>query len=155
MPNIENKMTVTPALACRCKCDELYFIIFGGVQMIRGIGIDITEIEKIAKSIERDSFQRKVFTPAELEACLEIKNSVECLAGKFAVKEAFMKALGAGIRQEVWFTQIEVLNDESGKPYVIVSGEAEKRLQASGANQIHISISHSGGMAVAVVILEE
>ena len=123
--------------------------------MIRGIVIDITEIEKIAKSIESEAFQRKAFTPAELAACSEIKNRAQCLAGKFAAKEAFMKALGAGIRQEVWFTQIEVLNDEFGKPIIHVSGEAERRLKENGAKQIHISISHSGGLAVAVVILDE
>ena len=123
--------------------------------MILGIGIDISDIDKIAKSIESEAFQRKVFTPAELKSCGEIKNSAECFAGKFAAKEALMKALGAGIRQEVWFTQIEVLNDESGKPYINVSREAEKRLQQSGAKHVHVSISHSGGMAVAVVILEK
>ena len=123
--------------------------------MIRGIGIDITEIEKIAKSIESEAFQRKVFTSAELEICSEVKNRAECLAGKFAAKEAFMKALSAGIRQAVWFTQIEVLNDVSGKPIVNVSGEAAKRLEENGAKQVHVSISHSGGFAVAVVILEE
>jgi holo-[acyl-carrier protein] synthase len=122
--------------------------------MILGIGIDITEIKRVAKSIESEAFQRKVFTPAELKSCGEIKNSAECLAGKFAAKEAFMKALGAGIRQYIWFTQIEVLNDGSGKPYVSVSGEAEMRLQHSDAQQVHVSISHSGGLAVAVVILE-
>ena len=123
--------------------------------MILGIGIDITEIQRIAKSIASEAFQRKVFTPAELKSCGEIKNSAECFAGKFAAKEALMKALGVGIRQEVWFTQIEVLNDESGKPYINVSGEAERRLQQSGAKHVHVSISHSGGMAVAVVILEK
>jgi holo-[acyl-carrier protein] synthase len=123
--------------------------------MVRGIGIDITEVQKIAKSLESEAFQRKVFTPAELKTCSEIKNKAECLAGKFAAKEAFMKALGAGIRQEVWFTQIAVLNDASGKPILHVSGEAEKRLNENGAKQIHISISHSGGLAVAVVILDE
>ena len=123
--------------------------------MIRGIGIDITEVKKIAESIESQAFQQKVFTPAELAACSGIKNRLECLAGKFAAKEAFMKALGAGIRQEVWFTQIEVLSDEYGKPILHISGEAEKRLRENGARQIHISISHSGGLAVAVVILDE
>ena len=122
--------------------------------MILGIGIDIAEIERIAKSIKSEAFRRKVFTSAELRSCDGIKNNTECLAGKFAAKEAFMKALGAGIRQEVWFTQIEVLNDGSGKPYITVCGEAELRLQHSGAQQVHVSISHSGGMAVAVVILE-
>ena len=123
--------------------------------MIRGIGIDITEIEKIAKSLESPAFQQKVFTPAELKICSELKNKAECLAGKFAAKEALMKALGAGLRQGVWFTQIEVVSDESGKPIVHVNGEAEKRLNENGAKQVHISISHSGGLAVAVVILDE
>ena len=132
-----------------------WLIIFFRIKMIRGVGIDITEIEKIAKSVESEAFQRKIFTPAELKKCSEIKNRVECLAGKFAAKEAFMKALGAGLRQDVWFTQIEVLSDESGKPIVHVSGEAEKRLKENGAKLVHVSISHSGGFAVAVVILEE
>ena len=118
------------------------------------IGIDISEIKKIEESIRSEAFQRKVFTPAELKSVEEFKDKAGHLAGKFAAKEAFMKALGAGIRQEVWFTQIEVLNDESGRPYINVTGEAGKQLEASGARQVHVSISHSGGMAVAVVILE-
>jgi len=122
--------------------------------MILGIGIDITEIKKIEESIRSETYQRKVFTLAELKAVDGFKNKAEHLAGKFAAKEAFMKAIGAGIRQEVWFLQIQILNDEFGKPYINVSGEAEKRLQERGAKHIHISISHSGGMAVAVVILE-
>lgn len=122
--------------------------------MIIGIGIDITEIKKIEESIRSDAFQRKVFTPAELKTVEGFKNKAEHLAGKFAAKEAFMKAIGAGIRQEVWFTQIEVLNDEVWKPYVNVNGEAEARLQKTGSKQVHVSISHSGGVAVAVVILE-
>ena len=122
--------------------------------MIIGIGIDITAIEKIEESIRSDAFQRTVFSPVELETVREYRNKAERLTGKFAAKEAFMKALGAGIRQEVWFSQIDVLNDESGKPYLKVSGEAAKRLETSGATNVHVSISHSGGMAVAVVILE-
>jgi holo-[acyl-carrier protein] synthase len=122
--------------------------------MIIGIGIDITAIEKIEESLRSDAFRRKVFSPVELETVREYRNKAEHLTGKFAAKEAFMKALGAGIRQEVWFSQIDVLNEESGKPFLKVSGEAAKRLKTSGATNVHVSISHSGGMAVAVVILE-
>jgi len=122
--------------------------------MILGIGIDITEIKKIEESIRSQAFQRKVFTPAELKAVAGFKKKAEHLAGKFAAKEAFMKAIGAGIGQQVWFAQIEILNDEFGKPFIKVSGEAEKRLEESKSEKVHISISHSGGMAVAVVILE-
>ena len=122
--------------------------------MILGIGIDLVVINEIEESIQSESFVHKVFTPAEMQAVERYRNKAEHLAGKFAVKEAFMKAIGAGIRQEVWFTQIEVLSDESGKPQVQVRGEAGKRLEAVGAKQVHVSISHAGGMAVAVVILE-
>lgn len=122
--------------------------------MILGVGVDITEIKEIEDSIRSEAFVRRVFTLAEMQAVDRYNNKAEHLAGKFAVKEAFMKAIGAGIRQEVWFTQIEVLNDESGKPQVQVKGEAGKRLEGVGAKRIHVSISHSGGMAVAVVILE-
>ncbi len=122
--------------------------------MIIGIGIDITEIKKIEESIRREAFQRKVFTPAELETVNRFESKAEHFAGKFAAKEAFMKAIGAGVWQEVWFSQIEVLNDHSGQPYITASGEAAARLQESGAKQVHVSISHAGGVAVAVVILE-
>jgi holo-[acyl-carrier protein] synthase len=122
--------------------------------MILGVGIDITEIEKIDESLQNEAFQRKVFTPAELKAVEGFKNKADHLAGKFAAKEAYMKALGAGIRQAVWFSQIEVLNDGSGKPVINASGEAARRLELLGATQVHVSISHAGGVAAAVVILE-
>ena len=64
-----------------------------------------------------------------------------------------MKAIGKGIRQEVWFSQIEVLNRETGAAYIVVRGEAERTLSVLGAEWVHVSISHSEGMAVAVVIL--
>ena len=122
--------------------------------MILGVGIDLVEIQKIEVSIQSEAFVSKVFTSAEMQAVDRYKNKAEHLSGKFAAKEAFMKAIGAGIRQEIWFTQIEVLSDESGKPQVQVRGEAGKRLEEVGAKRVHVSISHSGGMAVAVVILD-
>lgn len=122
--------------------------------MIIGVGVDITDIKRMAKSIESEAFQNKVFSPDELKICVEFKRKAECLAGKFAAKEAFMKAIGMGIRQEIWFTQIEVLNRETGQPYLRLNGEAERCLKDLQATGIHISISHSEDNAVAVVILE-
>lgn len=122
--------------------------------MIIGIGIDFTEIQRMEEGLAQEAFLRRVFTPAELASVQQYRNKAEHLAGKFAAKEAFMKALGAGIGQEVWFTQIEVLNEGTGKPYVEVRGEAAQLLETSGSNHIHVSISHSGGLAVAVVVLE-
>ena len=83
-----------------------------------------------------------------------MSNSAERFAGKFAAKEAFMKAIGKGIRQEVWFTQIEVLNHETGQPYIQVTGEAEASLLALNIKTVHVSISHTKHHAAAVVILE-
>lgn len=123
--------------------------------MIVGIGVDLVFISKIAESVKSEVFRRKVFTPVEIESCEAVANSAERYAGKFAAKEAFMKAIGNGIRQEVWFTQIEVLNRETGAPYLNVSGKAEQMLAAMGGEHTHISISHTDGMAVAVVVLEK
>jgi phosphopantetheine--protein transferase-like protein len=122
--------------------------------MIVGVGIDIAHIKRIARDIESEAFQRKVFTPEELETCAHLKKKAQCLAGKFAAKEAFMKAIGMGIRQEIWFTQIEVLNRESGEPCIQVRGKAEQRLKELNATRVHVSISHDYEVAVAIVILE-
>lgn len=122
--------------------------------MILGIGIDLISVSKIAESVKSESFRRKVFTLAEIESCELVANSQECYAGKFAAKEAFMKAIGKGIRQEVWFLQIEVLNRETGAPYIQVNGEAQRTLFDLRAERVLVSISHTEGMAVAVVILE-
>ena len=123
--------------------------------MIDGVGIDLIEIEKIALSILSEAFLRKVFTEAEIEECRSVTNSAERFAGKFAAKEAFMKAAGMGIRQGVWFTQIEVLTEESGAPYLRVKGEMETTLNESGMKKIHVSITHTKNTAAAVVILEQ
>jgi holo-[acyl-carrier protein] synthase len=123
--------------------------------MIVGIGIDLIEIKKIAKEIHSDVYLHKVFTEAEITVCNDSVNSAERFAGRFAAKEAFMKAIGHGIRQGIWFTQIEVLNHENGQPYVRVSGEAEMRFHELGATNIHVSITHTKSAAAAVVVLEK
>jgi len=96
--------------------------------MIIGIGIDLVSIKKIAKCVKSEAFRRKVFTSTEIKSCEAAANVAEHYAGKFSAKEAFMKAIGKGIRQEVWFTQIEVLNHATGAPYIQVSGEVELRI---------------------------
>ena len=123
--------------------------------MIAGIGIDLIDVEKIAKSIDSEVYLRKVFTKAEIEACRAVLNSAERFAGKFAAKEAFMKAIGKGIRQGVWFTQIEVLNEESGAPYIHVNGELEALMKELSVENIHISVTHTNRTAAAIVILEK
>jgi holo-[acyl-carrier protein] synthase len=123
--------------------------------MIVGIGIDLIEVKKIAKNIHSETYLRKVFTEAEIEECRLAANSAERFAGKFAAKEAFMKAIGKGIRQGIWFTQIEVLNEESGAPYVRVNGDMETPMNELGVKNIHISVTHTKSTAAAIVVLEK
>ena len=122
--------------------------------MIIGLGIDLIEIDKISTSLESEAYLHKVFTDAEIEECRSVANAIEHFAGKFAAKEACMKAVGSGIRQGVWFTQIEVLNEASGKPVIQVRGEIGKIIDGLGDVSIHLSITHTRRSAAAVVILE-
>jgi holo-[acyl-carrier protein] synthase len=123
--------------------------------MIIGIGMDLVDIKKIGKDLNSEVYLRTVFTEAEIAICKNSVNSTERFAGRFAAKEAFMKAIGNGIRQGVWFTQIEVLNNENGQPYVQVSGEAKTGLRKLRATKIHISITHTKTVAAAMIILEK
>ena len=123
--------------------------------MIAGLGIDLIEVKKIAENIHSEIYLHKVFTEAEIEECRSTANSAERFAGKFAAKEAFMKAIGKGIRQGVWFTQIEVLNEESGAPYVRVNSEIETSMKELGIKNIHVSVTHTKNTAAAVVMLEQ
>lgn len=122
--------------------------------MIVGLGIDLMEIAKMNQSLLSDAFVRKVFTEAEITECRSMVNAVERFAGKFAAKEAFIKAIGKGIRQGIWFRQIEVLNEDSGAPYIQVKAELEKTLHEIGVTKIHVSVTHTKTNAAAVVILE-
>lgn len=116
-------------------------------------GIDIVNIPKISENLNNQAFTRKVFTPAEIIACDAALNPVQCYAEKFAAKEAFMKAIGQGIRQEVWFTQIEILEQETGAHEISVQGKAKEILAKIDPKKISVSISHSKDMVVAAVTL--
>jgi len=123
--------------------------------LIEGVGIDLVEIPGLAVKLRNRSFLRKVYTPAEIEDCQVYAEPDEHFAGKFVAKEAFMKALGRGIRQEVWFTQIEVMNEESGAPRITISGEARRVLENLEVKKIHVTITHTNRTAAAIVILEK
>ena len=123
--------------------------------MIVGIGVDIQEVQKIAQQLNRETFVRRVFTNSEIEYCRSHSRPDESFTGKFAAKEAFMKAIKAGIRQGLCFKDIEVLNQASGSPEINLSNLPKGLLTKIQADQIHLSISHSGGVAVAMVILEK
>ena len=121
--------------------------------MIVGIGNDIIEIERIEKAILKEGFKNKVYTQKELENIEKRGNRVETYAGIFSAKEAISKAIGTGVR-EFSLTDLEILNDDLGKPYVVVSEKLDKILKIKKEDyQIEISISHSRKYATAMAII--
>ncbi|WP_336184841.1 holo-ACP synthase [Fusobacterium polymorphum] len=121
--------------------------------MIIGIGNDIIEIERIEKAILKEGFKNKVYTQRELENIEKRGNRTETYAGIFSAKEAISKAIGTGVR-EFSLTDLEILNDDLGKPYVVVSEKLDKILKNKKEDyQIEISISHSKKYATAMAII--
>ncbi len=122
--------------------------------MIAGIGIDIIGIARIKKLLDRKGFIEKVFSAAERKACERFMNPVVSLAGRFAAKEAVMKALGTGWAKGIAWTDISITNDETGKPIVTLEGEAKRKAEAIGTARILVSISHTDEFAVAQAVAE-
>ena len=121
--------------------------------MIVGIGNDIIEIERIEKAISKEGFKNKVYTQRELENIEKRGDRVETYAGIFSAKEAISKAIGTGVR-EFSLTDLEILNDDLGKPYVVVSERLDKIIKSKKENyQIEISISHSKKYATAMAVI--
>ncbi|MFC0472355.1 holo-ACP synthase [Halalkalibacter kiskunsagensis] len=116
--------------------------------MIKGIGIDIVELERIEKVMERQPrFVERILTSAEEKeyGVFSHKRKVEFLAGRFAAKEAFVKAIGTGISASFSWRDIEVQKEPNGRPTLVVEGLRET---------VHLSISHSKTYAIAEVIIE-
>ena len=121
--------------------------------MIVGIGNDIIEIERIEKAISKEGFKDKIYTQRELENIKKRGNRAETYAGVFSAKEAISKAIGTGVR-EFSLTDLEILNDDLGKPYVVVSEKLDKIIKSKKDDyQIEISISHSKKYATAMAII--
>lgn len=117
--------------------------------MIYGIGIDVADIDRIEQVLERQPrLPERILTPQEREIYKSYKDKrqIEYLSGRFASKEAYSKALGVGIGAELSFQDIEVLNDEKGKPYF------SKGIFEEGCS--HITLSHTDDLVTAFVILE-
>ena len=121
--------------------------------MIVGIGNDIIEIERIEKAISKEGFKNKIYTQRELENIKKRGNRAETYAGVFSAKEAISKAIGTGVR-EFSLTNLEILNDDLGKPYVVISEKLDKIIKSKKEDyQIEISISHSKKYAIAMAII--
>src|SRR5262245_30516301 len=125
--------------------------------MIVSIGIDIVEVYRISETMNRTPrFAERVFTEIERAYC-ESKGAAayQSYAGRFAAKEAFLKALKTGWRGKLTWTDIEVVSDAEGVPSLKITNEAERLMTELGATEVHLSISHTKDHAVAQVILEK
>lgn len=121
--------------------------------MVKGIGNDIIEIDRIKKAILRSKFIEKYFTEKEIALYNKRNNNIEIIAGNFVVKEAVSKVLGTGFRG-FSLADIEVLRDEFGKPYVLLYNEANSIAKALKITQIFVSIAHSEKYAIGFAVGE-
>ena len=125
---------------------------------IFGIGTDIVNIKRIKKNLmnKNNTFKNKVFSKSEILYCENKKNPESYFAKRFAAKEAMSKALGTGIRQQVKFKNIEIINDKFGKPNIKLKGSTELFLKKKIKNKkysIYLSLSDDIPWAQATVIV--
>lgn len=123
--------------------------------MIKGLGLDLAEIDRIRKSWEKfgSRFADKILTEREIDQ-LPKSNPVPRLAALFAGKEAAVKALGTGFADGIHFKCVEILHAPSGKPEITFSGRGLEKCEELGVTTAHISLTHSRDTAAATVILE-
>jgi holo-[acyl-carrier protein] synthase len=125
--------------------------------MIIGTGIDMVEIERVGRSIERygSRFLQRVYTPGEIAYCQrKRRNAAESFAARFAAKEAGAKALGTGIGFGVTWREIEVGREPAGRPLLLLHGRAAEIAKAMGVRSSSLSITHTDTQSMALVILE-
>ena len=118
--------------------------------MIKGIGVDIVEIDRIKEAIEKfgDRFLNRIYTPEEVDCCSH-RGAYKFpeLSARFAAKEAYAKALGTGISGDNVWSHIEIKNNKLGQPFIYLRGKR--------ARGVHLSLSHSRKDAIAMVVIEE
>ena len=124
--------------------------------MIYGIGVDLVEIDRMERAITRSGprLVERLYTADERAYCSAKRLLYPCFAARFACKEAFLKALGTGLRKHMRWRDIEVRRDPLGKPFLHLYGYLRERCADAGIRHIHLSLSHSAGHAIAQVVLE-
>jgi holo-[acyl-carrier protein] synthase len=122
--------------------------------MVFGIGIDMIEVDRVAEKVTRQEFKERVFTVSEIEYCEATFHDPKKYAARFAAKEAFFKALGTGWMGQFSLREVEIVNDEFGKPSFVLHGEVKEWVFKKGIQNIFLSISHLRAIAGAVVVLE-
>src|SRR5512143_1306908 len=126
--------------------------------MIVAIGTDAIEVERVQRAVDHprwgERFRQRVFTAGEIAYCTKRRRNAESFAARFAAKEAVMKALGTGYAKGVWWRDIEIVR-HSGAPHLVLHGGAAARAAALGITHWHLSLTHTGGQALAYVIGEK
>lgn len=123
--------------------------------MIYGVGIDLVKIDRMKEVVEKwgQRFLERVFTAGEISYCYEKKNPYLSLSVRFAAKEALIKAIGSA--GPVSLTDIEVINVDTGKPFLKINGRLEVFLKEKSIRRAHLSLSHEHEYGVACVVLEQ
>lgn len=124
--------------------------------MIVGIGVDLVEIARMERALKRHPVRlvERVFTEAEQRECKDRVRPAMHYAARFAAKEAFLKAVGLGLRGGMRWRDIAVVHAPSGKPDLVVTGRAAERMRELGARRALVTLTHTDNHACAVVILE-
>jgi holo-[acyl-carrier protein] synthase len=119
-----------------------------------GIGTDIIECLRIAQMIQRhgEQFITRVYTPHEMQYCQARKQSTQHFAGRWAAKEAVLKALGTGWRRGISWRDVEIRTESSGKPFIVLHGGAREVSDELGIQEVLVSISHCRSHATAYAI---
>lgn len=122
----------------------------------KGIGIDIVEVDRIGRAVDRHGmhFLNRIYTETELEYCLKCAKPQQHFAARFAAKEAVLKALGTGWQDGTRFTDIEVVKNEKGAPAARLHGKSLEISKKKGVTRIHLSLSHTARYAAAQVVME-
>ena len=125
--------------------------------MLIGTGVDLIEIERIAHSIERygDRFLRRIYTDYEIAYCTSKRSSAESFAARFAAKEAGAKALGTGISRGVTWIEFQITRQPGARPVLELRGRAALLARELGVKTISLSLTHTGNLAMATVMMED
>jgi holo-[acyl-carrier protein] synthase len=123
--------------------------------VIVGVGFDLVSVARIGILLATDdAFETRVFTQAERDACAERADRAQALAARLAAKEACLKALGTGWGPGISFAQVEVVSQNGTVPRLQLSGGAQARARELGIEHLHLTLTHEGSFAAAVVIAE-
>ena len=122
--------------------------------MILGIGLDLCDAQRFKRALARRGFVRRVFTEEEIAQCSGRRYRHLHLAARFAAKEAYMKAIGTGWGKGVGWHDVAVDSGGASPPTMKISGGARRHSRSLGVRRIHVSMTHSGGYAAAMIVLE-